>query len=85
MSQALIVKLLRFPDLYEQGGALDDHERDLLQDYTLKEDLPDDQALAGKPGSGSSDVYEKALPKHGDVWFYKFVSVVQKNPGQVLR
>jgi hypothetical protein len=43
--------------------------------------------FSSKGGSSSSgtDVYEKTLPKHGDRWFHKFVSVVQKNPGQVIR
>jgi hypothetical protein len=39
----------------------------------------------GDSSSSGTDVYEKTLPKHGDRWFHKFVSVVQKNPGQVIR
>ncbi len=74
-----------FSDCYDKGLYLNDHERDLLQDYSLKEDIPDERGAVGKAGSLNTDVYEKALPKHGDLWFYKFVSVVQKNPGQVVR
>ena len=41
---------------------------------------------AAKGGGGAdADVYEKVLPKHGDALFHKFVSVIQENPGQVLR
>jgi hypothetical protein len=71
-------------DFHEHGNiVLTDHERQLLQEYSLKEGLPDE--AGSKAGSSSTDVYEKALPRHGDRWFHKFVSVVQKNPGQVIR
>lgn len=43
-------------------------------------------AGAGRGGGGAdADGYEKVLPKHGDALFHKFVSVIQENPGQVLR
>ena len=41
-------------------------------------------AGAAKSGGGA-DVYEKVLPHHGDALGHKFVSVIQDNPGQVLR
>ena len=43
-------------------------------------------AVKGSGGGGAdADIYEKVLPKHGDALFHKFVSVIQENPGQVLR
>ena len=42
-------------------------------------------ARGGCGGGNDADVYEKVLPKHGDALFHKFVSVIQENPGQVLR
>lgn len=42
-------------------------------------------AAKGGGGGADSDIYEKVLPKHGDALFHKFVSVIQENPGQVLR
>ncbi len=37
-------------------------------------------------GSGGEDGrYEKALPCHGDELAHKLISIVQKNPGQILR
>lgn len=77
--------LLIFSDLYEKAVLMSDHERDLLQDYSLKEDFLDDRGQKSQAGSSNTDVYEKAVPKHGDLWFHKFLSVIQKNPGQVVR
>ena len=66
----------------DQGPyVLSDHERQLIQEYSLKEGLP--EGAGG--GSLTKDVYEKAIPKHGDLWFHKFVSVMQHNPGHVIR
>ena len=59
---------------------MSDHERRLIQEYSLKEGLPE-----GASGSLTKDVYEKAVPKHGDLWFHKFASVMQHNPGHVIR
>ena len=74
---------------------LSEHERQLLVDYKSNE-----QSLEGavekkgvgnkKSGGGSSqannsDGYEKSAPRHGDIGFHKFVSMIKKNPGQVLR
>ena len=42
-------------------------------------------AAGAAKGGGGADVYEKVLPMHGDALFHKFVSVIQENPGQVLR
>ncbi len=36
-------------------------------------------------GGGDQDVYEKSIPRHGDVWFHKFAAVIRENPGQVIR
>ena len=69
------------PAFNDQGPhVLSDHERRLIQEYSLKEGLPE-----GASGSLTKDVYEKAVPKHGDLWFHKFVSVMQHNPGHVIR
>ena len=39
----------------------------------------------GGGGGSGEDGYERALPSHGDEFAHKLISVVQKNPGQVLR
>lgn len=43
--------------------------------------------VAGRRGGGGEDEerYEKGVPAHGDVTFHHFVSVIQQNPGQILR
>lgn len=64
---------------------LTEHERQLLQEYSLKEKLPEERGPQGGGGSSNTDVYEKAMPRHGDLWFHKFLTVMQKNPGQVIR
>ena len=61
---------------------LSDHERQLLLEYKTKEAVEDEDV---PPKGGSDACYEKVAPKHGDVGFHKFLSVIQKNPGQVLR
>ena len=40
---------------------------------------------SGGGGGSGEDGYERALPSHGDELAHKLISVVQKNPGQVLR
>lgn len=43
----------------------------------------------GGGGGGAAvedeEKYEKGVPAHGDVTFHNFVSVIQQNPGQILR
>jgi len=65
-----------------------DHEISLLNEYKAKEAL-EHIAEGGKDRktktSAASDTYEKSLPSHGDEYFHKMVSVIQNNPGQILR
>ncbi len=71
---------------HQHHGDLSDHERQLLLEYKAKEAVA--QVSDGKGGQGnktSTDAYEKVAPKHGDISFHKFLSIIQKNPGQVLR
>ncbi len=73
---------------FAAATGLTEHEKQLLRDYQEKEHLTGGESNSEpKQGSkgGDADRYEKVLPKHGDVLFHKFVSVVQQNPGQVLR
>ena len=67
--------------------ALTDHERELLLEYKMKESkLSDEKVVAGASGGGKdADGYEKVLPKHGDAFFHKMKTVIEENPGQVLR
>lgn len=67
--------------------ALTDHERELLLEYKMKESkLSDEKAIGGAVGGGKdADGYEKVLPKHGDAFFHKMKTVIEENPGQVLR
>jgi len=52
-------------------------------EINLLNQLKNEGGLDG--GGGGVDVYEKAVPRHGDEFTHKLVSTVQKNPGQVLR
>ena len=76
------------------------HERQLLVDYQSNEQtlemIPSASAekkagVGNKKKSESSsqanngDGYEKSAPRHGDIGFHKFVSMIKKHPGQVLR
>ena len=69
---------------------LSEHERQLLLEYKTREAMADLNESKKKPG-GSSDqgqgdgFYEEMAPRHGDVGFHKFLSVIQKNPGHILR
>ena len=82
--------------LNSQQKDLSDHERQLLLEYKTKEALDEsaEKSAASKKGgkqvqtssAGSqTDSYEKVKPRHGDMGFHKFLSVIQKNPGHVLR
>ena len=69
-----------------------DHIRELYQEYKRQDEAvlsPSSAASGGAAGAvgGAEDqeVYERALPAHGDVIFYEFVSTLQQNPGQILR
>ena len=42
-------------------------------------------AAASKSHHADADGYEKPMPKHGDTLWHKFVSIIQENPGQMLR
>jgi len=61
-----------------------DHEMSLLNEYKAKEAL-DHVVDGGKGSKAVSDTYEKVVPSHGDEYFHKFITVIQNNPGQVLR
>ena len=65
---------------------ISEHERSLLMEYKAKEALDHvvDSGKASKNGGGG-DTYEKTVPSHGDEFFHKFISVIQNNPGQILR
>ena len=59
-----------------------------MKQFILHQEREGEVAAAGAArggGGADADVYEKVLPKHGDALFHKFVSVIQENPGQVLR
>ncbi len=66
-------------EAYQQNvgeNFLSEHEKKLLSEY---------KQVRSEDASGDKDGYEKVAPRHGDVAFHKFLSVIQKNPGQVLR
>ena len=65
---------------------LSEHERQLLIDYKTKESIAEVEDEKGnkKVGNGQ-DGYEKVLPRHGDVGFYKFITTINKYPGHILR
>lgn len=82
--------------LNSQQKDLSDHERQLLLEYKTKEALDEsaEKSAASKKGGKQvqtssagpqTDSYEKVKPRHGDMGFHKFLSVIQKNPGHVLR
>ena len=80
----------------EQYG---DHELQLLMEYKSKEVENEDCVISERKekkqhkdktknsqlSQQSSDRYEKAIPKHGDVLLHKMISTIKRNPGQVLR
>jgi len=63
---------------------ISEHEMSLLMEYKAKEALDHVVETSGKNKAGG-DSYEKTLPSHGDDFFHKFISVIQNNPGQILR
>ena len=70
-----------------------DHERKLLVEYKSKEQSEQNSSDKGhKKGQSQAQVgpnndghYEKSAPVHGDIGFHKFVKMIKKHPGQVLR
>ncbi|TRY72459.1 hypothetical protein TCAL_10545 [Tigriopus californicus] len=67
---------------------LTEHERQLLLEYKAKEaasGLKEVSQRTRSTGNGDRDGYEKVLPRHGDAYFHKFISVIQQCPGQILR
>ncbi|XP_040581742.1 programmed cell death protein 2-like [Lepeophtheirus salmonis] len=78
---------------YELEEVVSDHERRLLWEFRSKESMEDEEenkvllnsGACSRGGGGEMDVYEKAVPRHGDIFYHKFLTVLQKNPGQVLR
>lgn len=75
----------------QDSTSLTDHERQLLLEYKAKEaenmrmEASNPRRGASKAEDSSGDGYEKALPKHGDLWVYKFISILQEYPGQLIR
>jgi len=63
---------------------ISEHEMSLLMEYKAKEAL-DHVVESGKASKTGGDTYEKTIPSHGDEFFHKFISVIQNNPGQILR
>jgi len=66
---------------------MSEHEMSLLMEYKAKEALDhvvDSGSKSGKT-AGGGDTYEKTIPSHGDEFFHKFITVIQNNPGQILR
>ena len=66
------------------GGQEEQHEKDGSRN---KNKANKAKSLGSKTAAAAQDAdgYEKAMPKHGDALWHKFVSVVQENPGQMLR
>lgn len=73
-----------------------EHVRELLQEYQKHEEVktsPDSPMGHGAAGGGGAqqpvpmeqELYEKAIPIHGDLMFHNFMSKLQENPGQILR
>jgi len=59
----------------EESSQMSQHEQNLVKQ--VNKDL--------EGGKGGEDVYEKVLPRHGDEYSHKFISTIQRNPGQILR
>ena len=84
-------------EILSESDHCNDHERQLLSEYKAKsEDEGNSQNVIKGKGAitktkgvvashGSSDNYEKTLPKHGDIYLYKMISTINRNPGQVIR
>ena len=73
---------------YKTKEALDSEE----ESFSSKSSTQKNSSNGGKQGKVAvpskpplTDSYEKVVPRHGDMGFHKFLSVIQKNPGHVLR
>jgi len=64
---------------------ISEHEMSLLMEYKAKEALDHVVENSGKGSKTGGDTYEKTIPSHGDEFFHKFITVIQNNPGQILR
>lgn len=75
-----------------------EHVRELLQEYQRHEEVKTspDSPMGGHGGAAAGgggaqpvpmeqELYEKAIPIHGDLMFHNFMSKLQENPGQILR
>ena len=64
-----------------------EHALSLLTEYKAREALLElgEGKKSSKKTSGEVDQYEKSVPSHGDEYFHNFISVIRKNPGQLLR
>lgn len=79
------------------GGSLSsEHIRELYQEYKKRDETALSPGAASGSGNGGglaagagtpedAEIYEKALPAHGDLMFHYFLSTIQQNPGQILR
>lgn len=74
------------------ANTMDNHVRELLQEYQHKNDGKINSGGADAISSGDNDVgmeivekYEKSNPAHGDKTFHTFLTRIQQNPGQILR
>ena len=86
-------------ELVMESDHYSDHELQLLKEYRSKEVENDNSNYDSKKenkhtknksksaavSQGSSDGYEKSLPRHGDILLHKMISTIKRNPGQVLR
>lgn len=70
-----------------QNQNLSDHIRDLIQEYQQCDEIcktnPESPTITGN--DFEQETYEKTIPLHGDVMFHNFISVIQKNPGHIVR
>ncbi|KAI9581311.1 programmed cell death protein 2-like [Glossina fuscipes] len=71
-----------------------EHIRDLYQEYKKQDESahsPNNGQQSDNDCGGvvrtpeDQESYEKVLPAHGDVMFHNFLSILQQNPGQILR
>lgn len=73
-----------------QTSPMDQHVRELLQEYQHKNEEKFGSVEAKTAGDGDVAInvvekYEKSHPAHGDKMFHSFLTRIQQNPGQILR
>lgn len=65
------------------------HVRDLYVEYQrTNADAPIEVATGSvdkKKSDGAVEKYEKGIPIHGDEMYHNYISVIKKNPSQILR